>query len=75
MDTIRAFFPQNQGTFFDFQKRAGEASPPPHLVARMLYIQFNNFKIELSFPKPFLNLKLVPSARLILKSCKTEKLK
>ena len=27
MDTIRAFFSQNQGTFFDFQKRAGEVSP------------------------------------------------
>ena len=30
MDTIRTFFYQNQGTFFDFQKRAGEASPLPH---------------------------------------------
>ena len=28
IDTIRAFFCQNQGTLFDFQKRAGEVSPP-----------------------------------------------
>ena len=26
------FFPQNQGTFFDFQIRAGEASPSPSLA-------------------------------------------
>ena len=37
MNTIRAFFIQNQGNFFDFKKRAGEASPPPpRLVARLL---------------------------------------
>ena len=29
MDTLRAFFVQNQGNFFDFQQRAGEASPLP----------------------------------------------
>ena len=29
IDTIRAFFPQKQGTLFDFQKRAGEVSPSP----------------------------------------------
>ena len=36
-DTIRAFFLQNQGTFFDFQKRAGEACPLPlsPLVTRL----------------------------------------
>ena len=34
-DTIRAFFPPNQGTFFDFQKRAGNACPSyaPHSCA------------------------------------------
>ena len=38
IDTIRAFFPQNQDTFFDFQKGVGEASPAlPSLVARLLY--------------------------------------
>ena len=35
MDTIKAFFPQNQGTIFDFQKRAGEASPLRPLVAHL----------------------------------------
>ena len=36
MDTIRAFFSQNQGTFYDFKKRAGEASLlPTPLVAHL----------------------------------------
>ena len=31
----------NQGTFFDFQKRAGEASPPDNLVLSLcLFIAF-----------------------------------
>ena len=29
IDTIRVVFSQNQATFFNFQKRAGEAPPPP----------------------------------------------
>ena len=41
MDTIRAFFSKNQGTFFDFQKRAGEASPLfPTVVVRLLLSVF-----------------------------------
>ena len=31
MDTIKAFFSQNQGTFVWFSKRAGEVPPPPSL--------------------------------------------
>ena len=44
MDTIRAFFPQNQGTFFDFQKRARKPPPllspscPPESIAEQLYL-------------------------------------
>ena len=29
MDIVRAFFTQNQGSFFDFQTRAEEVSPLP----------------------------------------------
>ena len=35
MDTTRAFFFQNQGTFLDFQKTAGKAPPSSPLVARL----------------------------------------
>ena len=33
IDTIWAFFPQNQDTFFDFQKGAGEGSPLPSFLS------------------------------------------
>ena len=41
MNTIKAFFVQNQGNFFDFQERAGRPlplppPPPPPLVRRQL---------------------------------------
>ena len=35
MEHNQDIFLQNQGTFFDFQKRAGDAFPP--LVARLLF--------------------------------------
>ena len=45
-------FFQNQGAFFYFQKRAGEASPPPILVARLHYASFIS-RYRRSRPKVF----------------------
>ena len=51
MDTIRPFF-QNQSTFFDFQKRAGESPlpPPPTSCVWMAYdahgICVRNFRLS-----------------------------
>ena len=45
MNTIRVFFPpQNQSTFFDFQKGAGEISPP--LAARLYIRETKKHEIE-----------------------------
>ena len=51
MDTVRAFFLQNQGTFFDFQKRAGEVSPPsPPSCAPASPFLHNFWKTETEIP-------------------------
>ena len=44
MDSIRAFFSKIRALFFDFQKKAGEASPPPPwLRACTVLYQHQNF--------------------------------
>ena len=43
---------QNQGTFFNFQKRAGEASPLPTLAARLLH-SYGRLHISKSFQASF----------------------
>ena len=43
MDTVRPFF-QNQGTFFDLQKKAGEAFPTsPHSCMHAIILKKKHF--------------------------------
>ena len=73
------FFPQNQGTFFDFQKRAREASPhppPSRLVACLIGKKlFKNIKaINSANPpsKAHINqfTRVLPCSYFFIKVCK-----
>ena len=54
----QSLFFQNQGTFFDFQKRAGEASPPPTLVAPGFIVD-DNIVINVMKVFPFLTTVII----------------